>query len=176
MKRVFIILITIAVLLFTSGCNEGLMLSGIILANAMVEDIDKKAKKTSSSQSYKPRQNTYTNRSTSLYQHQNTKKPPDEKELKKQQLNKTYQQGWDAYMELDWTRAYRLLENVIEDEYSDDDIKQNSCIILGGIEYQHGNIEKAYQYFKSAKTIDPRAVPSEDIFPPEMINYYRDIN
>ena len=81
-----------------------------------------------------------------------------------------------AYQTLEWDRSSRLLHEVLKKETLSEPSRSEALIVLGGMEYQKGNIGNAREYFAQAKRHNPTIIPSSELFPPAVIEFYNSSN
>lgn len=77
-----------------------------------------------------------------------------------------------AYRQMRWTEAARALNDAIEgNELSRSELCR-AYTLLGAMEYQMGHTQTAWTYFAKAYQRDPEAMPSSELFPPQVIEFY----
>jgi len=80
-----------------------------------------------------------------------------------------------AYKALQRSESTRLLKKAIAIDYLPNAEKYKGYTFLGAIAYQQGHTNDAKNYFKKAVELDSTAIPSEELFPPPMIEFYKSI-
>jgi hypothetical protein len=80
------------------------------------------------------------------------------------------------YRILEWDRAGTLLKKSLEDGRLSTSEKFNACVLLGAMAYQLGQIDQAGTYFTKAHLLDPSATPSSELFPPQVVEFYKSVN
>jgi len=77
-----------------------------------------------------------------------------------------------AYKQMQWKEASRVLSDAIgRKDLSNSELCQ-AYTLLGAMEYQMGRLQAARTYFVKAYQHDPEAVPSPELFPPQVIEFY----
>ena len=80
-----------------------------------------------------------------------------------------------AYKQMQWKEASRVLSDAIErKDLSNSELCQ-AYTLLGAMEYQTGRLQAARTYFVKAYQHDPEAVPSPELFPPQVIEFYNSV-
>jgi TolA-binding protein len=80
-----------------------------------------------------------------------------------------------AYKQMRWKEASRVLSDAIERNSLSDLELSPAYMLLGAMEYQMGRIQTARTYFAKAYQHDPEAVPSSELFPPQVIEFYSSV-
>lgn len=80
-----------------------------------------------------------------------------------------------AYKEMQWDKAALLLNKAIDAERLSRSELCRAYILLGGMVYQNGSLSEAKQYFARAYRHDPAITPSLDIFPPQVLKFYKSV-
>lgn len=79
----------------------------------------------------------------------------------------------DAYRQLQWSQASGLFRQVISAGGVANSEKWQAWIFLGAIAYQSGHAEEAERCFRQAHQSDSAKVPSDVLFPPQMLDFYQ---
>jgi tetratricopeptide (TPR) repeat protein len=82
----------------------------------------------------------------------------------------------EQYRIIEWDRAGNLLRKSLEKGLLSTSEKFNACVLLGAMAYQLGQIDQADTYFTKAHVMDPSATPSSELFPPQVIEFYKYVN
>jgi len=82
----------------------------------------------------------------------------------------------EQYRIIEWDRAGNLLRKSLEKGLLSTSEKFNACVLLGAMAYQLGQIDQADTYFKKAHLLDPSATPSSELFPPQVVEFYKSVN
>ncbi len=83
-------------------------------------------------------------------------------------------EGAQAYRELRWEEAVRVLRRAIDTGTCTQSELGQAHILLGAIAYQQGDAETARSHFIQAHRHDPQLQPSPDLFPPQVIQFYKE--
>jgi hypothetical protein len=81
----------------------------------------------------------------------------------------------EQYRILEWDRADNLLTNSLEKGLLSTSEESNACVLLGAMAYQLGQIDQANTYFTKAHLLDPSAAPSSELFPPQVVEFYKSV-
>ena len=80
-----------------------------------------------------------------------------------------------AYRQLRWGDAVRLLTAAVDAaNYSEPELA-GAHVLLGAIAYQQGDAETARNHFIQARRHDPQLELSPQLFPPQLIDFYRNV-
>jgi hypothetical protein len=82
-------------------------------------------------------------------------------------------EGGRAYWDLRWQDAVRILNQAIETGSCTEPELGQAHILLGAMAYQQGDAEAARGHFIQAQKHDPRLQPSPQLFPPPMVDFYK---
>jgi len=85
-------------------------------------------------------------------------------------------EGAQAYREMRWDEAAGILNRALRSATCTNPEQNQTHILLGAIEYQQGNPEAAKAHFVAAYRYDRNTPPSSDLFPPQLIDFYRSVN
>lgn len=85
-------------------------------------------------------------------------------------------EGAQAYREMRWDDATRTLNRALGSGACTNPEQNQAHILLGAIEYQQGNPEAAKAHFTAAYRYDRDTSPSSQLFPPQLIDFYRTVN
>lgn len=85
-------------------------------------------------------------------------------------------EGAQAYRELRWEDAVRILGRAINAGNCTESELGQAHILLGAIAYQQGDAEAARRHFVQARRHDPQLQPSAQLFPPQIIGFYKDVS
>lgn len=89
---------------------------------------------------------------------------------------KTIEKANKAYRNLEWNESSHLLKEAIgRGELSRSDQSQ-AYILLGAMAYQQGQVREAESCFKKSSEIDGSAIPSAELYPPLLIEFYKSVN
>jgi tetratricopeptide (TPR) repeat protein len=80
-----------------------------------------------------------------------------------------------AYRQMQWKEASRVLNDAIERKGLSNPELCRAYTLLGAMEYQTGRLQAARTYFVKAYQYDPEAVPSPELFPPQVIEFYNSV-
>jgi cobalamin biosynthesis protein CobD/CbiB len=72
-----------------------------------------------------------------------------------------------------WEEAVGILHKAMGTGTCTDSDLNKAHILLGAMAYQQGDIEAARRHFGEAHRRDPQTVPSPELFPPPLIDFYR---
>jgi hypothetical protein len=78
-----------------------------------------------------------------------------------------------AYKELRWPEAARLGHAALDGGRLSTSDRFEAWFLLGAMAYQTGDLEQARSCFANAKELEGAAVPSNDLFPPPVLEFYR---
>ena len=78
-----------------------------------------------------------------------------------------------AYRELDWDQATKILSDAINDSSCPKSEFGMAQFLLGAIAYQRGNSQLAKTLFQKSHGYDRKFQPSKDLFSPDVISFYR---
>jgi hypothetical protein len=85
-------------------------------------------------------------------------------------------QGAVAYREMRWDDATRILKDVIAaGTYTDSELS-TAHVLLGAMEYQQGAPQTARTHFVKAYRYDRQTQLSPEVFPPQLVEFYRTVN
>jgi len=82
----------------------------------------------------------------------------------------------EQYRILEWDRAGNLLRKSLEKGLLSTSEKFNAYVLLGAMAYQLGQIDQAGTYFTKAHVLNPSAMPSSELFPPQVVEFYKSVN
>lgn len=85
-------------------------------------------------------------------------------------------EGAQAYNEMRWDDATGVLNRALGSGTCTNPQRNQAHILLGAIEYQQGNLRAAKVHFVTAYGCDPSTRPSPQLFPPQLIEFYREVN
>jgi len=85
-------------------------------------------------------------------------------------------EGAQAYREMQWDNATEVLNRALGSGTCTNPQRNHAHILLGAIEYQQGNLRAAKVHFAAAYGCDPSTRPSPQLFPPQLIEFYRKVN
>jgi hypothetical protein len=85
-------------------------------------------------------------------------------------------EGAQAYHEMRWKDATGILNRALGSATCTNPEQNQAHILLGAIEYQQGNPEAAKAHFVAAYRYDRNTPPSSQLFPPQLIDFYRTVN
>ena len=86
-------------------------------------------------------------------------------------------EGALAYREMRWEDAVRILSRAINMGTCTTALELNGAqVLLGAIAYQQGDAEAARTHFLAAHRHDAQTEPSPQLFPPQLIDFYRTVN
>ena len=87
----------------------------------------------------------------------------------------TVQKANQAYRNLKWDESASLLKGAINrGELSRSD-QCEAYILLGAIAYQQGQVNEAESYFTRALELDNKTVPSAELYPPQLIAFFKSV-
>jgi hypothetical protein len=75
-----------------------------------------------------------------------------------------------------WEDAERFLTEAIVDGTCTDSELSTAHALLGAIEYQQGNARAARTHFVAAYRYDRQMQLSPEVFPPQLVEFYRTVN
>jgi len=81
--------------------------------------------------------------------------------------------GARAYRELRWEEAARILAGAIDSGQCTGSELGQAHTLLGAIAYQQGDSATAKRHFAEAHRRDRQLRPSPDLFPPQLIDFYK---
>lgn len=79
----------------------------------------------------------------------------------------------EAYVALQWEKTAVVLQEALAQNQLSGEEKWMAYILLGAMAYQRGFLEKAEQYFQQARTVNTGVIPSADLFPPPLVEFYK---
>jgi hypothetical protein len=82
----------------------------------------------------------------------------------------------NAYKQLKWDDAFRILKTTINSDEISESCLYQAYFLLGAMEYQMGNIMAAQMFFVKAHQHDSSRSPSPELFPPQVIEFYKKAN
>jgi tetratricopeptide (TPR) repeat protein len=85
-------------------------------------------------------------------------------------------EGAQAYREMRWDDATGILNRALRSGTCTNPEQNQAHILLGAIEYQQGNPQAAKAHFVAACRYDRDTSPSSQLFPPQLIDFYRTVN
>ncbi len=85
-------------------------------------------------------------------------------------------EGAQAYRELRWDDAVRVLGRAINTGNCTESELGQAHILMGAIAYQQGDAEAARRHFVQAHRYDPQLHPAPELFPPQLIDFYKDVS
>ena len=85
-------------------------------------------------------------------------------------------EGAQAYNEMRWDDATGVLNRALGSGTCTNPQRNQAHILLGAIEYQQGNPKAAKAHFVTAYQYDRSTSPSSQLFPPQLIEFYREVN
>lgn len=80
-----------------------------------------------------------------------------------------------SYESLDWNEAKRLFYQALENNDISSSLKWKLWVFLGAIAYQEGNLNEAQKCFINVARQDSGKIPSSELFPPQMIEFYKSV-
>ncbi len=81
-----------------------------------------------------------------------------------------------AYREMRWDDSVRILNEAIATGACSDSELSTAHILLGAIEYQQGNPQEARTHFVTAYRQDRWMQLSPEVFPPQLVDFYKTVN
>ena len=78
-----------------------------------------------------------------------------------------------AYREMHWEEAAQILREALAAGTCPDAELGKAHLLLGAMAYQQGDVEVARRHFEEAHLQDSRMQPSPQLFPPQLIQFYR---
>jgi tetratricopeptide (TPR) repeat protein len=75
-----------------------------------------------------------------------------------------------------WDEAARVLQEAMATGTSRASDLNEAHILLGAMAYQQGNVEAAKKHFTEAYRCDPQKEPSPQLFPPQVVEFYRSVH
>lgn len=94
----------------------------------------------------------------------------------KQAMPSPILEGATAYREMRWEDAVMILNRAISSGTCTGSQRSKAHILLGAMEYQQGNLQAARMHFATAHRLDAQTEPSPQLFPPQLIRFYRTVN
>lgn len=85
-------------------------------------------------------------------------------------------EGAQAYREMRWDDAAGILDRALGSGTCTNPEQNQAHILLGAIEYQQGDLQAAKVHFAAAYRCDRSTSPSPQLFPPQLIDFYRTVN
>lgn len=85
-------------------------------------------------------------------------------------------EGARAYRELRWEDAVRVLGRAIDTGICTESELSQAHVLLGAIAYQQGDAEAAKRHFMEAHRHDRQLEPSPQLFPPQLIDFFKTVN
>lgn len=160
LKRSVIWILIIAVCISSNGCAPALM-AGTVIAVNYIAEVEKQNKKAEAAQ------RTY------LASRQKTLKTLDPpKQISPESLIRESEIAYGAFQ---WDKAKRLLKEALEKKALSTSSQWKALILLGAMEYQDGNTNEARGYFREAHKQNSTMTPSSELFPPQMITFYKSV-
>ena len=77
-----------------------------------------------------------------------------------------------AYQDLQWDKARRLLNHAVSQDWLSRRESGAAHLLLGAMDYQTGQTAEAKKNFIKAHEHDPEVVPSAEVFPPPMVDFF----
>ena len=78
-----------------------------------------------------------------------------------------------AYREMRWEETAQILREALAAGTCPDAELGKAHLLLGAMAYQQGDVEVARRHFEEAHLQDSRMQPSPQLFPPQLIQFYR---
>jgi len=85
-------------------------------------------------------------------------------------------EGARAYRELRWEDAVQVLGRAIDTGICTEAELSQAHVLLGAIAYQQGDAEAAKRHFVEAYRHDRQLEPSPQLFPPQLIDFFKTVN
>lgn len=85
-------------------------------------------------------------------------------------------QGALAYRQMQWDDAARILNEAMATGTCTDSEVSKAHVLLGAIEYQQGHLQATRIHFLTAYRHDRQTRPSPELFPPQLVDFYRTVN
>jgi tetratricopeptide (TPR) repeat protein len=167
----------VAMLPFAAGCSPGLLVGGAIVGSVLYAHANKDRLPTRREPVlHEPR--TYYASPGSANRVYTASNPPVQRTeaLSRHQAVTTslIVEGARAYWEMRWEDAARILGRAIDTgAYTESELGQ-AHLLLGAMAYQQGDAETARRHFGQAHRHDPQLQLSPELFPPQLIDFYKD--
>ena len=138
-----------------SGCHPAVFAASAILINQL-EKQEPNRKQHVTTERVQPRQYT----------------PPKPPVITPPTDEQIIEEAQRYYCNLQWQKSTDLLKQVIEKTGLSQSLRWEALVLLGAMEYQNGNTIEARDYFNKAHQ-ESRVLPSSELFPPAMIDFYK---
>lgn len=155
--------LTIALCISLSGCTPALLAGAVIALNYVSKEEEQNRRSIAAERK----------RNASVSRTQATHKPSESKDQKTPE--RIIWESEIAYGTFQWDKARRLLKELLEREKLSKSLRCEALIILGAMEYQHGNTNQARNYFLKARKQSRTNEPSREMFPPQMLTFYKSV-
>jgi hypothetical protein len=90
--------------------------------------------------------------------------PPEETEITR---------AVNAYCTLQWEKTTHILRQALARNRLSGEEKWTTYILLGAMAYQRGFLAEAEQYFQQARSANTGQIPSAELFPPPLVEFYK---
>ena len=162
-KLCFVAVISFSLMI--AGCTEVLTVGAVVLGAAVIDAALTPQKpvpnNTPVARTYQPPMPQVARIETPT--------PPKEPDYQSMRDRAVY-----AYQDINWDKSEAIFKEFINSN-APERMQVESFIFLGAISYQRGDTHSAENYFKQAKSINLMTFPSEEMFPPEMIKFYKSV-
>ena len=176
------IAIILSTLPLVSGCGPELLIGGLLTLSAISAHMDKGSFPARRPDPMMRRRVQQRNLQNFLTYHDKDKssetkpvKPAPSRSDQAEHVSPVTE-ALHAYREMRWDQAGRILNNAIGMKGLSKSELSRAYIILGAMEYQTGRAEAAQEHFVKAHQHDSTSVPSSELFPPQMIEFYITVN
>lgn len=169
--------VVIFMLPFAAGCSPELLVGGAIVGSVLYAHMNKDSLPARRQPiPHEPR--TYYANTAGATRAYTASRPPAQTMQPQSEdrpiTTSPIMEGAQAYRELRWEDAVRVLGRGIDTGTCTESELGQAHILLGAIAYQHGDAESARKHFLQAHKHDPQLQPSPQLFPPQLIDFYKD--
>jgi TolA-binding protein len=173
-KLCFVIILSLSLML--AGCSEVLTVGAVFLGAAVIDQTTKLPPKPSVPvvRAYVPPTPVQYNAPVAVVYKPPEPQIPRAAAYRSPDYQAMRDQAVSSYKDLSWNKSMAMFQELIN-ENAPKDIQVESMVFLGAISYQNGNTDDAKNYFKHAKKLSPKLQPSPELFPPEMIKFYKSV-
>ncbi len=189
--RFFGIGVILTAMAFSTGCSPGLLVTSAIVVPSLYAHLNQARREQARTTADQPLKSTSypgVNRVTDTSSNRVSNAPSvgvpqsSPTQMTKSPSNKqpagicSVPEGTKAYRELRWADAARILTKSVSTETCTAAELNEAHILLGAMEYQQGNPQAAKLHLVAAYRHDRRRRLSSDLFPPQLVEFYKAVN
>lgn len=171
-SRLFCVTVVVFMLPFAAGCSPELLVGGAIVGSVLYAHVNKDGL-PARRQPIPLEPRTYYASSPNATRAYTASRPPAQSNNRASTASPILE-GAQAYRELRWDDAVQILGRAIDTGTCTQSELGQAHILLGAMAYQQGDAETARSHFVQAHRYDPRLQPSPDLFPPQLIQFYKE--